>query len=129
MANGTRLHQLAESVEECKDAITQQHFHNSTVQNQLTEVTDMLRTLLTNPPTPEQPAFVVSLDDRRQNVLDRCNEWDDCDGRQTLKDDADLDFLHDDRRVQAPTLRLDFPHFDGDNYHALVFRDIRGTRT
>jgi len=115
MVDGTRLHQLADSIKECQDAITRQHTHNTTVQTQLTEVTDMLRTLLTHLPTPKQPPFVVGPDDRRQHELERCDERDDRDALRLGRDDDDHDFPLDDRRIQAHTLRLDFPHFDGDN--------------
>jgi hypothetical protein len=61
MADGTRLHLLAESVKECQDALARQTTHNTSIQTQLTEVIDMLRTLLTNRPNPETPPLLDSL--------------------------------------------------------------------
>jgi hypothetical protein len=112
MAEGTRMHQLSESLKECQDAITQQHLTNATVQTQLREVTDMLRTLLINQPPPDQPPFLAGQDDRHQHDQDRHVDRDD---RRLVRDDEGADFHRDDRHIYTRTLRLDFPRFDGVN--------------
>ncbi len=81
----------------------------------------MLRTLHTNRP-PEQPPIVVGLDDRCQHELDRGDERNDRDACLLLWDDDDYDFPSDDRRIQARTLRLDFPRFDGDNPFGWLYK-------
>jgi len=113
MADGTRLHLLAESVKECQDAITRQTTHNNSVQTQLTEVTDMLRTLLTN--RPNTPPLLDGFDGRRQPNLNRREDRDAREDRREVRDEDNQDLFHDDRRIQGRTLRLDFPRFDGDN--------------
>jgi hypothetical protein len=141
MAEGTRLFQLSESLKECQDAIlqqqtsttsfqNQQHTHNTSFQQQLTEMTEMLRTLV-NPqvgPPPEHPQVanpgVVPLlgrEDRRYNGRDgRRDARDDRDDQAWLhlgdrRDQMDEDFHHGDRLFQTLPLRLEFPCFDGDN--------------
>lgn len=114
MADGTRLHQLADSIKECQDAITRKHTHNTSIQTQLTEVTDMLRTLLTNRPPLEVPTL-GGLDNHRPHHPDRRDDWDDRETRRQVQDEDDLEFPPEDRRIQARTLRLDFPRFDGEN--------------
>jgi hypothetical protein len=114
MADGTRLHQLADSVKECQDAISHQHTHNVSVQTQLTEVTDMLRTLLsTRPPEPQN--MLAGSADRRPHHPDRRDDRKDRDDRRQFWEEDDLDVPPDDHRIQARPLRLDFPRFDGDN--------------
>jgi hypothetical protein len=115
MADGTRLHLLAESVKECQDALARQTSHNTSVQTQLTEVTDMLRTLLTTRPNPEAPPLLDGFDGRRQPSLNIRDDRDAREGHRDFRDEDDPDLLHDDRRIQGRTLQLDFPHFDGDN--------------
>jgi len=112
MTEGTRMHQLSDSIKECQDAITQQHLTNDNVQLQLREVTDMLRTLLANQAPLVLPPLVVGWDDRRQHELERPE---DRDARCFPRDEDDMEFLCDDRRIQTRTLCLDFPRFDGDN--------------
>jgi len=89
MADGTRLHQLADFIKECQDAITRQHTHNTSVQTQLTEVTDMLRTLLATRPPPDVPPL-GGLDDRRLHHPDRGDDRDDRDTRRLVRDEEDL---------------------------------------
>jgi hypothetical protein len=57
MADGTRLAQISESLKECHDAIQQQHMVNTEMQGRITEVTQMLQTLVANQnrPPPELP--------------------------------------------------------------------------
>jgi hypothetical protein len=104
MAEGTRLHQLSNSVKECQDAITQQQVTNNNVDTQLREVTEMLWTLMVNQPPPEPQNFVMGHDDRRhpelewledQRQLDHgLDRQEDRDARRFYRDDDD-----DDRRI------------------------------
>jgi hypothetical protein len=75
----------------------------------------MLCTLLTTCPDPEAPPLLDGFDGRRQLDLNRRDGHDPREGRRYFWDEDDPDFLHDDRRIQGRTLRLDFPRFDGDN--------------
>lgn len=81
MANSTRLHQLADSIKECQDAINCQHTHNTSVQTQLTEVIDMLLTLLATRLPLDVPTL-GGLDDCRPHHPDRRDDRDDRETRR-----------------------------------------------
>jgi len=115
MADGTRLHLLAKSVKECQDALARQTTHNTSVQTQLTEVTDLLRTLLTTRPNPETQPLLNGFDGRRQPDLNRRDDRDAREDRREVQEEDNPDLFQDDRRIQGCTLWLDFPRFDGDN--------------
>lgn len=74
----------------------------------------MLCTLISTRPTPDTPPF-SSFDDRRPHIPDRRDDREDREARCQVQDEEDPDFPPNDRRIQAGTLRLDFPCFDGDN--------------
>jgi hypothetical protein len=117
MAEGTRLHQLSDSLQECQDAIAQQHVTNNNVDTRLREISEMIRTLMANQAPPN---LVMGHDDQHHPELERredrrqpdheLDRWEDRDARRFFHDDAD-----NDRRIHTRTLRLDFHRFNDDN--------------
>jgi uncharacterized coiled-coil protein SlyX len=113
MAEGTRLFQLTESLKECQEAVTQQQAVNTNVQQQLQEVTDMLRTLMANqhrppphrPPDGDNRAFHLPFGhDRNDHPEDREVGW-------NQGDQGDFDIHRDDRQIHTRTLQTRFSPF------------------
>lgn len=121
MADGTRLFQLAESVKECQEGWNQQQVVNTNVEQKLTELTEMMQTVIANqtrqplerPPARRDPGyFPFQNHERRWAPDDHRNDdhdegWDQEEEVQHIQ--------RGEHHIHTRALRLDFPRFDGTN--------------